>query len=85
MAAIDRLVYHSVILDMISVESYRAEVASQQHLSSDRPKKSSSKQNSLTEATPPSQDQCLIDQPVSLSQPLFFLLSTLLKAHLLSL
>ncbi len=42
MAAIDRLVHHSVILDMMSVESYRAEVASQQHLSSARPKKPSS-------------------------------------------
>ena len=41
MAAIDRLVHHSVILDMMSVESYRAEEASQQHLSSARPKKSS--------------------------------------------
>jgi len=51
MAAIDRLVHHSVILDMMSVESYRAEVASQQHLSSDRPKKSSSKQITLAEAT----------------------------------
>src|SRR5205085_7542562 len=55
MAAIDRLVHHSVILDMMSVESYRAEVASQQHLSSDRPKKSSSKQTPMTEATTPSQ------------------------------
>jgi DNA replication protein DnaC len=51
MAAIDRLVHHSVILDMMSVESYRAEVASQQHQSSDRPKKSPSKQTSLAEAT----------------------------------
>jgi DNA replication protein DnaC len=51
MAAIDRLVHHSVILDMMSVESYRAEVASQQHQSSDRPKKSSSKQTSLAEMT----------------------------------
>src|SRR5438128_8881678 len=51
MAAIDRLVHHGVILDMMSVESYRAEVASQQHLSSDRPKKSSSKQTPLVEAT----------------------------------
>jgi hypothetical protein len=50
MAAIDRLVHHSVILDMMSVESYRAEVANQQHQSSDRPKKSSSKQPSLAEA-----------------------------------
>src|SRR5450755_2962411 len=39
MAAIDRLVHHSVILDMMSVESYRAEVASQQHLPSARPKR----------------------------------------------
>src|SRR5205807_4906828 len=51
MAAIDRLVHHSVILDMMSVESYRAEEASQQHLSADRPKKSSSKQIALAEAT----------------------------------
>jgi DNA replication protein DnaC len=42
MAAIDRLVHHSVILDMMSVESYRAEVASQQHLASARPKRPSS-------------------------------------------
>lgn len=56
MAAIDRLVHHSVILDMMSVESYRAEVASQHHLSSDRPKKSSSKQTSLAEATASSQE-----------------------------
>src|SRR5205807_9616123 len=33
MAAIDRLVHHSVILDMMSQESYRAEVANQHHLS----------------------------------------------------
>src|SRR2546425_10530364 len=32
MAAIDRVVHHSVILDMMSVESYRAEVAHHQHL-----------------------------------------------------
>src|SRR5713101_2106430 len=51
MAAIDRLVHHSVILDMMSVESYRAEAASQQHLSSDRSKKPSSKQITLAEAT----------------------------------
>lgn len=49
MAAIDRLVHHSVILDMMSVESYRAEAASQQHLSSARPKKPSSKHVSLAE------------------------------------
>ena len=51
MAAIDRLVHHSVILDMMSVESYRAEEASQQHLSSDRSKKPSSKHITLAEAT----------------------------------
>jgi len=44
MAAIDRLVHHSVILDMMSVESYRAEEASQQHLLSSSPKKLSSRQ-----------------------------------------
>jgi hypothetical protein len=31
MAAIDRVVHHSVILDMMSVQSYRAKEASQQH------------------------------------------------------
>src|SRR6266516_354679 len=46
MAAIDRRVHHSVILEMMSVESYRAEEASQQHLLSSRPKKSSSRQAS---------------------------------------
>ena len=51
MAAIDRLVHHSVILDMMSVESYRAEEASQQHLSSDRSKKLPSKHITLAEAT----------------------------------
>jgi DNA replication protein DnaC len=50
MAAIDRLVHHSVILDMMSVESYRAEAASQQHLPSDHPKKSSSKYITRAEA-----------------------------------
>src|SRR3989475_11791809 len=33
LAAIDRVVHHSVILDMMNVESYRAEEASQPHLS----------------------------------------------------
>jgi DNA replication protein DnaC len=51
MAAIDRLVHHSVILDMMSVDSYRAKEASQQHLSSDRSKKPSSKHITLAEAT----------------------------------
>ena len=32
MAAIDRVVHHSVILDMMSVESYRAEAANLQHV-----------------------------------------------------
>lgn len=32
MAAIDRVVHHSVILDMMGVESYRAEAATQQQL-----------------------------------------------------
>ena len=32
-AAIDRVVHHSVILDMIEVDSYRAKQANQQHLS----------------------------------------------------
>jgi DNA replication protein DnaC len=32
LAAIDRVVHHSVILDMMSVESYRAKEANQQHL-----------------------------------------------------
>ena len=32
MAAIDRVVHHSVILDMMHVESYRAEAANHQHL-----------------------------------------------------
>jgi DNA replication protein DnaC len=49
MAAIDRLVHHSVILDMMSVESYRAEAACQQHLPSSRPKKSPPKQAPLDE------------------------------------
>jgi DNA replication protein DnaC len=41
MAAIDRLVHHSVILDMMSVESYRAEAAKEQHLPAGRRSKSS--------------------------------------------
>lgn len=53
MAAIDRLVHHSVILDMMSVESYRAEEASQQHLPASRPKKSSARSASLDESGPP--------------------------------
>jgi DNA replication protein DnaC len=52
MAAIDRLVHHSVILDMMSVESYRAEAASQQHLTSAGPKKPSSKRTAFHETSP---------------------------------
>ena len=64
MAAIDRLVHHSVILDMMSVESYRAEAAAQHHLSSSRSKKQSSKSIALDQTTaspqepmPPSSEQ----------------------------
>jgi hypothetical protein len=32
MAAIDRVIHHCVILDMMAVESYRAQQANQQHL-----------------------------------------------------
>ena len=64
MAAIDRLVHHSVILDMMSVESYRAEAANQQHLPSARPKKSSSKRTTLDEA------QSLTPYPDASSAPL---------------
>src|SRR5436309_4267850 len=56
MAAIDRVVHHSVILDMMSVESYRAEAASQQHLSSTGLKKSSSKHGTLGEVAPSRRD-----------------------------
>ena len=34
MAAIDRVIHHCVILDMMAVESYRAHQANHQHLSS---------------------------------------------------
>jgi DNA replication protein DnaC len=49
MAAIDRLVHHSVILDMMSVESYRAEAANQQHLPSVRRSKSSERRTTRDE------------------------------------
>ena len=52
MAAIDRLVHHSIILDMMSVDSYRAETANQQHLPSAHPKKPSSGRVPFHEATP---------------------------------
>lgn len=49
MAAIDRLVHHSVILDMMSVESYRAEAANQQHVPSARRSKPSSRRTARDE------------------------------------
>jgi hypothetical protein len=52
MAAIDRLVHHSIILDMMSVESYRAETASQQHLPSGRQKKPSAGRYEATPSLP---------------------------------
>jgi DNA replication protein DnaC len=52
MAAIDRVVHHSVILDMMSVESYRAEAANQQHLHQSQ-KNSSSPEISKTTAAKP--------------------------------
>lgn len=61
MAAIDRLVHHSVILDMMSVESYRAEAAAQHHLSSRHAKKQSPKSLALDQTTAPPQE------PLSLS------------------
>ena len=44
MAAIDRVVHHSVILDMMGVESYRAKEANQQHLSQQEQKQLLSKE-----------------------------------------
>ncbi len=52
MAAIDRVAHHSVILDMMSVESYRAEAASQQHLHQSQ-KNSSSQEIAKTTAAKP--------------------------------
>jgi DNA replication protein DnaC len=68
MAAIDRLVHHSVILDMMSVESYRAEEASLNHLSSARPKKLSSRQVPLNEAAASLQDSD-VSSMASLQEP----------------
>lgn len=68
MAAIDRLVHHSVILDMMSVESYRAEEASLHHLSSTRPKKLSSRQVPLNEAAASLQDSD-VSSMASLQEP----------------
>ncbi len=44
MAAIDRVVHHSVILDLMAVESYRAKEATQQHLSQQEQKQLLSKE-----------------------------------------
>jgi DNA replication protein DnaC len=44
LAAIDRVVHHSVILDMMGVESYRAKEAHQQHLQQQEPAQSDSRE-----------------------------------------
>jgi DNA replication protein DnaC len=49
LAAIDRVVHHSVILDMMGVESYRAKEANQQHLHQQEEVQTFSKE-SLTES-----------------------------------
>src|SRR5258708_6661074 len=49
MSAIDRVVHHSAILNIMKADSYRAEAASQQYLSSARPRKPSSKHITLAE------------------------------------
>jgi hypothetical protein len=87
MAAIDRLVHHSVILDMMSVESYRAEVASQQHLPAARSKKQPSKHTSLDEAMTPlrgSDASLAISAPsANQSPPASLLVADATPAHLL--
>src|SRR5437588_4765273 len=50
MAAIDRVVHHSVILDMMHVESYRAKEATQQHLHPHEPTQTVSQDESLPES-----------------------------------
>jgi IstB-like ATP binding protein len=68
MAAIDRLVHHSVILDMMSVESYRAEEASQQRLLSSPPKKASSRRTPFHDAgasLPPSEASSAVTSPLT--------------------
>jgi DNA replication protein DnaC len=87
MAAIDRLVHHSVILDMMSVESYRAAEASQQHLSSSRPKKSPSRHAPLDEAlaSPQGSDasSALASPSVNQEVPASVLVADATPAHLL--
>jgi DNA replication protein DnaC len=51
LAAIDRVVHHSVILDMMSVQSYRAKEASQQHSLVDPPAAGSHKSEVMVIAT----------------------------------
>ena len=50
MAAIDRIVHHSVILDMMEVESYRATEATQQHLHLQREAQTFSREEALAES-----------------------------------
>ncbi len=87
MAAIDRLVHHSVILEMMSVESYRAEVASQQHLPSARPKRPSSGRAPLDEmvASLPGSDapSAVISPSTTKTTPASFLIADAPSAHLL--
>jgi DNA replication protein DnaC len=87
MAAIDRLVHHSVILDMMSVESYRAEVASQQHLPAARLKKQLSKRASLDEAMTPLRgsdaSSATTSPSASQSTPASLLVADATPAHLL--
>jgi DNA replication protein DnaC len=87
LAAIDRLVHHSVILDMMSVESYRAEEASQQHLSSSRPKKSLPRQAPLDAvlASPQGSDasSALTSPSVNQEVPAGVLVADATPAHLL--
>jgi DNA replication protein DnaC len=63
MAAIDRLVHHSVILDMMGVKSYRAEAANQQHSPSARSRKLSTKQTSQDPTTSPLQNRDAASTP----------------------
>ena len=50
LAAIDRVVHHSVILDLMGVESYRATEAHQQHLHQHEQAQTISKEESLAES-----------------------------------
>lgn len=50
MAAIDRVVHHSVILDMMEVQSYRATEANHQHLHQQEETQTFSKEEPLAES-----------------------------------